>query len=122
MKPFQCKMCGTCCYGKGGISLYEDEIERIANFLETTPESFIVEFCNERYGQPSIGTGPDKFCIFFENGKGCRIHSVKPGVCSRWPFYNALLKDEDSWEMAKDACPGLNPECSFEDFLKQSRE
>ena len=115
-------MCGTCCYGEGGISLQEDEIERIANFLEITPESFIVEFCNERYGQLSIRTGTHKFCMFFENGKGCRIHPVKPGVCSSWPFYHALLKDEDNWEMAKDACPGLNPDSSFEDFLKQSRE
>ena len=115
-------MCGTCCYGEGGISIDDDEIAMIAGFLETTPESFIAEFCNEKYNRISIRTGPDGFCIFFEQGKGCRIHPVKPGICSRWPFFNALLKDEDTWEMAKDACPGLNHESSFEDFLKQSKE
>ena len=122
MKPFQCKMCGTCCYGEGGISLQADEMERVACFLETTPESFRAEFCDEKYRQWSIRTGPDKFCIFFENGKGCRIHPVKPAVCCRWPFFDALVKDEDTWDIAKDACPGLSSECSFEDFLKQSRE
>jgi hypothetical protein len=32
------------------------------------------------------------------------------------------LKDPYSWEMAKEACPGINPDSSFEDFLRQSRE
>jgi hypothetical protein len=32
------------------------------------------------------------------------------------------LKDADNWEMAKDACPGINPDCSFEDFVKESQE
>jgi hypothetical protein len=32
------------------------------------------------------------------------------------------LKDAYNWEMAKDACPGINPNCSFEEFVRQSRE
>jgi hypothetical protein len=31
------------------------------------------------------------------------------------------LKDAYNWEMAKDACPGINPDCSFEDFVKESK-
>ncbi len=122
MKAFQCKMCGTCCFGKGGISVQGDEIERIADFLEITPEFFLSDYCVEKYGVFSIKTGTDRFCIFYKNGKGCLIHHVKPGVCARWPFFPALLKDRDNWEMAKDTCPGLNPECSFEDFIRESKE
>jgi hypothetical protein len=39
-----------------------------------------------------------------------------------WPFYPALLKDKDNWEMAKGACPGISPYCSFEEFVRQSEQ
>jgi hypothetical protein len=32
-----------------------------------------------------------------------------------------MVKDADNWEMAKEACPGINPECSFEEFVNQSK-
>lgn len=115
-------MCGTCCYGEGGIFVLEEEIETIASFLGITPESFISEFCLKKGSRFSINTGPDKFCIFFDKEKSCLIHPVKPRVCVSWPFYKALLTDIDNWEDAKDACPGINPDCSFEEFLRQAGE
>ena len=69
-----------------------------------------------------LGTGPDGFCVFFDQEKACLIHTVKPDICSLWPFYPANVKDEETWELAKDACPGINPECSFEEFVRQSKE
>lgn len=122
MKAFQCQMCGTCCYGEGGIFVQRDEIEKIANFLGIKPASFITQFCYEKGGRFSIKTGADEFCIFYDKEKNCMIHPVKPSPCSLWPFYSAILEDADNWEMAKDACPGINPDCSFEDFVRQSRE
>jgi hypothetical protein len=32
------------------------------------------------------------------------------------------MKDPDNWESAKDACPGINPDCAFEDFARQAEE
>jgi hypothetical protein len=32
------------------------------------------------------------------------------------------VRDKETWEMAKDACPGIHPECSFEAFVRQSKE
>ena len=64
----------------------------------------------------------DYFCIFYHNEKRCLIHPVKPSICSLWPFYPALVKDRDNWEVAKDACPGMKPDCSFEEFIKQSEK
>ena len=122
MKAFQCKICGTCCYGKGGISLKNKEIERIASFFSKPTAYFLSKFCKEKNGKVSIDIGADRYCVFHREGEGCLIHSVKPEICSRWPFFSALLKDENNWEMTKDACPGLNPDSSFEDFLKQARE
>jgi Fe-S-cluster containining protein len=99
----------------------EDEIERIANFLGTTPPSFITKYCDEKGGRFSIKTGPNTYCIFYDREKNCLIHLVKPSSCALWPFYTPNLKDAETWEMAKDACPGINPDCSFEEFVRQSR-
>ena len=38
MKAFECQMCGTCCYGKGGIFVKEDEI---AQLMKSGAEDFI---------------------------------------------------------------------------------
>ena len=35
---FECKMCGVCCYGEGGITVQDDEVERIASFLNINDE------------------------------------------------------------------------------------
>jgi Fe-S-cluster containining protein len=122
MLAFECKKCGTCCYGKGGIFIRRDEIERIADFLEMDPASFISRYCDKKHGRFSIKTGEDGYCVFFDKERQCTIHPVNPTPCSSWPFYDALLKDPDNWESAKDACPGINPNCSFEDFVRQAEE
>jgi len=114
-------MCGECCYGEGGIFMSEEETERIALFLRISRDRFIDSCCETRHGRLYIATGTDGFCLFHEK-KGCAIHPVKPHRCKLWPFYEPLLKDEHAWRMAMDACPGLNPKASYEDFLRQHRE
>jgi Fe-S-cluster containining protein len=115
-------MCGTCCYGEGGISVNRDERDKISDFLHMSQETFLSELCEEKAGRFSVKTGADGFCILYDKEGGCRIHPVKPGICSSWPFYPAIIKDKDNWELAKDACPGINPKSPFEEFVKQSRE
>jgi uncharacterized protein len=122
MKAFECKKCGECCYGEGGILLQPKEIEKIADFLGLTVESFIALHCEERHGRPYIRSAPGGYCSFFDRDEQCLIHSVKPHPCSLWPFYPALVKDKATWNHAKEACPGFNPEASFEDFVKESKE
>jgi Fe-S-cluster containining protein len=122
MKAFDCKQCGKCCYGEGGIHVDENERDRIARFLGMSTESFIARYCEERNGRIYIKTGSDNFCVFFNKEKQCLIHPVKPEPCFEWPFYPAIVKDEDTWEGARDACPGFNPDCSFSEFVKQSKE
>ncbi|MFC1892301.1 YkgJ family cysteine cluster protein [Thermodesulfobacteriota bacterium] len=120
IKAFDCRMCGDCCYGKGGIIVKPDEVEKISGSLGLTPASFRSDYCLEMNGTLSITTGKDGFCIFYDKEKKCLINTVKPEICSLWPFFPANIKDKDSWELAKDACPGINTDCSFEDFVKQA--
>ncbi len=122
MTSFECQMCGTCCFGEGGILVRSDEMEGIADFLGLNSETFLSMYCETRHGKTYIKTGPGGYCIFFDRKKSCLIHPVKPLPCSRWPYYPALLKDEENWEMAKDACPGLKAMDSFKDFVKGSKE
>jgi Fe-S-cluster containining protein len=122
MKAFECKRCGTCCYGEGGIMVEEKEVRSIASFLGVTPECFVREYCEDRKGKLSIKIRGDGYCIFFDEKRLCAIHGVKPRPCRIWPFYPALLKDKENWEAAKDACPGISRSASFEDFLREAEE
>jgi hypothetical protein len=121
-QAFECRMCGECCYGEGGITLNSQEIKNIARFLKIEESIMISEFCKIQNGRVSVITGPDNACIFYDKQKGCLVHPVKPMPCRRWPFYPALIKDRDNWELAKEACPGLNTGCSHEEFVREAEE
>jgi uncharacterized protein len=120
MKAFECKKCGACCYGKGGILVNDREIRDIAAFLGISRESFVKACCETRNGKTYVGSLPNGHCVFFDRERLCLIHRVKPRPCRLWPFYPALLKDKASWQSAMDACPGINPDASYEDFLKEA--
>ena len=122
MKAFDCKMCGQCCYGKGGIIVSDIEAARIAGFLDIGLEEFKSKYTEVRNNQRMLEVGEDGFCVFFDKEKQCLIHTVKPDICYLWPFYDANMNDEYSWDMAKDACPGINPDATFEEFVKQGKE
>ena len=122
MKAFDCKMCGACCYGEGGIIVRQEELKKIARFLGIGVDTMVREYCETRHGRLYIRCGPDRYCIFFDREKQCLIHPVKPAPCTSWPFYTALLNDRENWEMAKTACPGINPDCSHEEFVAQAEK
>lgn len=122
MRAFECKQCGACCFGEGGITLDSLEWTTVAIFLGLTPESFLSTHTYSRNGRVYLATGEDGFCIFYDQERQCLIHPVKPKICALWPFYRALLEDRENWEAAKEACPGINPECSFEEFVRQSHQ
>jgi Fe-S-cluster containining protein len=113
-------MCGECCYGRGGIFLENGEAEKVAEFLGVGLSDFLADSCERKNQRLYLKTGSDEFCIFFDSKKGCLIHSVKPQRCLLWPFFPAILAEEQNWEMAKDACPGISRDCTFEEFVKQS--
>ncbi|MBN2123034.1 MAG: YkgJ family cysteine cluster protein [Deltaproteobacteria bacterium] len=122
MKAFVCKMCGTCCYGEGGIRLEDREIKAISRFLEITAEEFAARYCETRNSRLYIKTGKDNYCIFYDHAKQCLIHPVHPLPCKQWPFYAALLRDRETWRQAQEACPGINPDCPHEEFVRQAPE
>jgi len=122
MKAFECRMCGECCWGEG-ISLSKEEIRRISEFLKIGEEEFKRRYCKKKKQRYELLTRSSGYCIFLkEDGerKICMIHPVKPDLCKKWPFFKSIISDEDEWKMAKDACPGINPDAKFEEFVKQA--
>lgn len=121
MNAFECRMCGECCYGEGGIYLSKAEQEALARFLNVSLKGLYHTYLEERNGRIYIRTGPDQYCIFYKKKTGCTIHPVKPRRCALWPYYPANVADKETWELAKLACRGLNRECTFEAFVQEAR-
>jgi hypothetical protein len=120
-KAFQCRKCGQCCYGEGGIFVNSQEIDRIAAFLEMKSKDFLDRYCENRHGRFYIVCGDDRYCVFYHKKKGCLIHPVKPARCALWPYFPAIVNDRDNWLLAMNACPGINPDCAFEEFVRQGK-
>lgn len=59
-------------------------------------------------------------CVMLE-GTLCRVHPVKPLLCRLWPYIPALLNDPEEFELAKQACPGLDPEAEHRQFVEEAR-
>lgn len=116
MDLFECTVCGTCCQGEGGIFMAPEEIERIAGFLGLPSQVFRRQYCIEKNGKIYIHIREDGFCHFAKEGR-CSIHPVKPSPCRKWPFFDAVLKDQANWEVASNSCPALAPFKSLDDFL-----
>ena len=115
---FDCRMCGHCCQGRGGIVASAPEQERLAAFLGIT-----VAELRERYTEPQgrktvLRCGDDGYCVFFDRARACTVHPAKPDVCRAWPFFRGNLADAVSWELAQDYCPGIVAESGHAEFVR----
>jgi hypothetical protein len=120
---FDCQICGECCHGEGGIYLEAEKAPAAAALLGIGPAEFIARFTEPKYGMLGIKTGPDGFCLFHDRDrKICMIHAAKPGMCRDWPFFHANLVSPQAFEEAKQACPGIVRDATFEDFVAWHRE
>ena len=122
MEVFNCICCGECCQGQGGIYLVEDRAEAAGALLGLTAAEFTARFTKPKYGLLELQTDQDGYCLLHDRDHHtCRIHQAKPEMCRDWPFFWGMLQSRSAFEDAKEACPGLNPEASWEDFLDYHR-
>lgn len=118
---FDCRMCGICCEGKGGIVVSPTDLPRICAFLEQSPAEFTTTYGEQHNGKLKIRTGDDGFCIFFVQGKGCSVHPAKPDICRAWPFFRGNIVDAESYAMAKEFCAGIRPDAAHDEFVAEGR-
>ena len=116
---FDCRMCGHCCEGKGGIVVSPSDLQRLCDFLRMPADAVIAAYGEQAGDKLKIRCGEDGYCIFFRQGKGCIVHEGKPTICKAWPFFRGSIEDPKSLALAKDFCPGINPDISHEDFARE---
>ena len=115
---FECRMCGECCQGKGGIVVGPRDLPRLCAHLHMESKNFVAAYGYQQDGKIKIRTGPDNYCIFFLPGAGCSVHEAKPDICRAWPYFRGNMMDEASLIMAKESCPGINPMLSHDAFVR----
>ncbi len=118
---FDCRMCGHCCEGKGGIIVSPKDLQRICAFLGITPEAFERDYGFIHNNKLKIRSGSNGACVFFVEGKGCSVHEGKPDICRAWPFFRGNIEDPESLAMAKEYCPGISPNVTHEAFAREGR-
>lgn len=116
---FDCRLCGHCCRGTGGIVVSAKDRERLCAFLAVTFEGFEAQYGQRRNGKLFIRSNETGYCIFFKENAGCGVHEAKPDICRAWPYFRGNLVDSESLELAKEFCPGIPQEQSHGDFIKE---
>ena len=116
---FECKRCGQCCLGEGGIVVGTRDLPRLCAWLDLDAADFIARYAYKCGDKIKIRSGEDKYCIFFEPGTGCSVHEAKPDICRAWPFFRGNLVDSQSLAMAKEFCPGIATDIEHERFVRE---
>ena len=119
---FNCRMCGHCCEGRGGIVVSPTDMIRLAAHMQLPPEQVAEQYCERIGGKLKIRCGDDGYCVFFHQGSGCGVHEGKPSICRAWPFFRGNIEDASSLAMAKEFCPGIEPDAKHAQFAREGRE
>ncbi len=119
--PFQCRRCGECCHGAGGIYLQPEQVPAAAAELGLAPQEFAARYLLRRGEAWEVVCDGEGRCALL-GPRGCRIHRAKPDICRQWPFFPAILRDPGAFAEAKLACPGIDPRASHEEFLHYYRQ
>ena len=113
---FQCRQCGACCLGRGGVRFSQSEAAAAALWLKISVGELSRLYLADGSPPWEIRTGPDNYCLFHQLDGRCLIHAVKPRVCRDWPFLPGILAHESAFLDAKASCPGLAEELNWAEF------
>ncbi len=102
---FDCRRCGDCCRGYGGTYVTADDIHRIAAYIGEDPALFQERYCQMSGRRPVLAQAENGYCVFWN--ELCSIHPVKPRMCRRWPYIDAVLEDIQNWKIMGASCPGI---------------
>jgi len=116
---FECRMCGHCCEGAGGIVLAAKDRVRLAAHLGLSEAEMVQRHAETVGGKIRLQSGPGGFCVFYLDGQGCSVHPGRPDICRAWPFFRGNLVDANSWEMIQEDCPGVLADAGHEEFRRQ---
>jgi len=117
--PFTCKQCGDCCFGFGGTYVTEQDIQRIADYIDVDPQQFVARFCRRSGEKQILVQGDEGYCIFWKGN--CTIHPVKPKMCREWPYIASLYIDFGNWSAMASMCPGMRKRATWDEVKVHMR-
>lgn len=98
--------CTKCCEQKGMVYLSEQDVTRIAAYLNLEQPEFEQRFVYRTRHLIRLRTPRRTSCPFL-NKEGCSIHVVKPVQCRTFPFWPELVHDARALSRAAGYCPGI---------------
>jgi len=107
---FECQPeCGACCTDHEDyayVYLEGDDLQRLAEFLDMTPDVF-----RERHTTLDDGYTVLKMdrpeCPFLE-GTACSVYPARPTQCRTFPFWDENLGSRARWQRLCRFCPGID--------------
>ena len=115
---FECQQCGDCCKGFGGTYISNNNISKIAEYINFDPEKFIEEYCDKSGSRHVLTLGKDGYCIFFDKIKQCTIHGVKPYMCRAWPFIQSVIDYPENWNIMANSCSGMKKNIPYKELVQ----
>lgn len=104
---FECQPgCTKCCEQQGFVYLTEEDILRLADYLNLTTPDFEYRYVFRTKNQRRLRVPRHANCEFLESG-GCRVHEAKPTQCRTFPYWPELLDSRQSWHKTGKWCPGI---------------
>jgi Fe-S-cluster containining protein len=76
-----CQKCKASCCKLGGTNLTKEEANRILN------KGFENNFIEVRPGIYELKADENGICPYLEEDHSCKIHDVKPLICTCWPVF-----------------------------------
>lgn len=82
-------------------------VRQIANFLDTTVESFRKRFVTrDEDGDVVLRLRSNGDCVFWN--EGCAIYPVRPRQCRTFPFWKETLQSPSAWAEQREFCHGID--------------
>lgn len=110
---FKCTECGKCCTGSAGfVWVSEEEMIAMAASLQISLDLFKRKYVRRRDNRYALvekkTQNKDEFACIFLNGKKCDVYQNRPKQCRTYPWWQENLNTEKSWQLAAEACEGIN--------------
>ncbi len=115
---FDCKQCGQCCKGFGGTYVTQEDIQKIAQYINADPKTFVDLYCDMSGSKPTLTLAENGYCTFFDPKKQCTIHPVKPYMCRAWPYIKTIITHPENWDIMANSCPGIKKSIAYADLQR----
>lgn len=113
---FKCKQCGYCCQGETTVSLDENDVERMVEYIGLPFEQVKEKYLRVTGNVIQMKT-VDGHCIFYRDG--CSVHPGRPWRCGQWPLHPSILTDKANLQSIRESCPGLSKDMEYDEFCQK---